>query len=47
MAMARISGRYRRTPFFTDAGLPVVAPRVITAQERERLRRGPDGAAPA
>jgi hypothetical protein len=46
LVLARMSGRHRRTPFFTDAGLPVVAPKVVTAQERERLRRGPDGAAP-
>jgi hypothetical protein len=42
LAAARLSGRYRHTPFFTDANQPVADPRVVTAQDRERLRRAPD-----
>jgi hypothetical protein len=35
---ARLSGSYKRTPFFDVAnGTPVAAPRVLTPQERERL----------
>lgn len=36
----RLSGRYRQTPFFTDANAPVVVPEIVTTAERERLRRG-------
>lgn len=34
----RLSGRYRRTPFFTETNAPVVEPELISAAERERLR---------
>lgn len=36
IAAARFTGSYRRTPFFTAAGAPVVAVRVLSAAERER-----------
>lgn len=36
---ARLSGSYRRTPFFdADRGTPIVPPRVLTSAERDRLR---------
>lgn len=35
IAAARLNGSYRRTPFFTAAGVPVVAVRVLSAAERE------------
>lgn len=41
---SRLSGRYRNTPFFDAAGAPVAAPRVLSADERARLRAGPGGA---
>jgi hypothetical protein len=35
---ARLSGSYKRTPFFNVAqGTPVATPKVLTPQERERL----------
>jgi hypothetical protein len=37
---ARLDGSFRQTPFFVAAtGVPVVAPRVLPAAERERARR--------
>jgi hypothetical protein len=36
-----LSGRYRRTPFFSNAHTPVVEPHVISVEERERLRGAP------
>lgn len=39
MARGRLDGSYRRTPFFDLArGEPVVAPKVISKAERDRLR---------
>lgn len=38
---ARLSGRYRQSPFFTPAGEPLVVPRVLTAGEVEKLKRSP------
>jgi len=38
LAGARLSGSYRRTPFFDpQQGTPVVAPRVLTRDERQQL----------
>ncbi|HLA70293.1 MAG TPA: DUF6151 family protein [Steroidobacteraceae bacterium] len=35
---ARLDGSYRHTPFFdSDRGIPVVAPKVLTSSERERV----------
>lgn len=42
LVVGRLSGRYRHTPFFTAANQPVAEPRVVTAQESERLRQPPD-----
>jgi len=37
IVMARLDGSYRRTPFFSAADLrPVAAPKVLSAEERER-----------
>jgi hypothetical protein len=36
IAAARFTGSFRRTPFFTATGVPVVAVGVLTAAERER-----------
>lgn len=37
---ARIDGSYRQTPFYiADAGSPIVVPKVISAQERENLKK--------
>jgi hypothetical protein len=36
IAAARFTGSYRRTPFFTATGAPVVAVRVLSAAEREK-----------
>jgi hypothetical protein len=41
MGACRLTGRYRHTPFFTEANAPVVQPTVLTANEREHLRREP------
>ncbi|MBE7419405.1 MAG: hypothetical protein HS128_17005 [Ideonella sp.] len=42
MAATRLSGRYRRSPFFDAAsGAPVVAPQVLSRAERERLAAPP------
>jgi hypothetical protein len=38
VAGARLSGRYRCTPFFTDDGVPLVPPRVLSREERDRAR---------
>jgi hypothetical protein len=36
---ARLSGSYKRTPFFdADSGMPVIAPHVLTKAERDQLR---------
>ena len=37
LAAARISGGYRRTPFFDASGEPVVQPTVLTREERVSL----------
>jgi len=34
---ARLDGSYKRTPFFTPDGIPVVEPRVLATVERERV----------
>jgi Family of unknown function (DUF6151) len=34
---ARLDGRYKRTPFFDAQGKPIVAPKVLTANEHERV----------
>ncbi len=40
MLTARLTGRYRLTPFFArDTGRLIVAPKVLTADERQRLRQ--------
>jgi hypothetical protein len=45
---ARLDGSYRQTPFFVSGqGRPVVAPKVLTAMERERLMQVVQGTAPA
>lgn len=41
MAAARISGRWRHTPFFDDSGSPVAAPELISRDIRDTLY--PDG----
>jgi hypothetical protein len=33
---ARINGSYKRSPFFDAAGMPVLAPHVLTKAEREQ-----------
>lgn len=39
---ARVSGDYRRTPFFSsNDGAPIAPPKVLTAHEREALRDAP------
>jgi hypothetical protein len=46
MAGARINGSYKQTPFFrVDRGTPIVAPRVLSGEERARLRRAVDAPA--
>lgn len=35
----RLDGSYKRTPFFTDAGEPIVTPQVLSLQERQALMR--------
>lgn len=35
---ARLDGSYKRTPFFTDSGEPIVPARVLSLQEREALK---------
>lgn len=42
-AAARIFGRGRPNPFFTEAGTPVVAPHVLTLAERNAARPAPPG----
>jgi Family of unknown function (DUF6151) len=38
LALARIDGSYRRTPFFrVDSGAPVVTPKVLSREERDRV----------
>jgi hypothetical protein len=37
LVRARMDGSYKRTPFFTPKGIPVVAPKVLTLAERVRL----------
>lgn len=41
VAGSRLSGRYKNTPFFTATGAPVAEPRVLSAEERARLRSTP------
>lgn len=41
IAACRLSGRYRRTPFFNEQDTPVAVPEVVDAGERQRLRLGP------
>ncbi|HEU0199389.1 MAG TPA: DUF6151 family protein [Burkholderiaceae bacterium] len=36
MLLARVSGAYKRTPFFDNNGSPVVPPQVLTSDERQR-----------
>ncbi len=36
----RISGRYRKSPLFNEAGTPIVRPKVLTAEELRRLKSG-------
>lgn len=38
---SRLSGRYKDTPFFNASGAPVAEPRVLSAEERARLRPTP------
>lgn len=38
LAIARLTGSYRQTPFFTANGEPVRTPRVLTAEELRRAR---------
>lgn len=40
---SRLSGRYKRTPFFTPAGAPVATPTVLTTEQRTRLRPASSG----
>ena len=41
LVRARLDGSYRRTPFFDrKRGTPIVAPRVLTRSERERVTNG-------
>jgi hypothetical protein len=35
---ARLNGDYKKSPFFTSTGKPIVTPRVLSAEERARLR---------
>jgi hypothetical protein len=38
MAGARMSGAYRRTPFYSkDTGAPIVTPKILSADEREAV----------
>jgi hypothetical protein len=37
---ARVTGAYRRNPFFDDTGKPLAVPKVVSKEERERLRNG-------
>jgi hypothetical protein len=40
VAVARIDGSYKRSPFFAaDTRAPIVAPKVLSADEREELMR--------
>lgn len=39
MAYSRLSGKYRINPFFRPDGQPLVAPSVVTPDERKSLRR--------
>lgn len=39
LAGARVTGGYRRTPFFDTSGEPVVQPTVLTREERARSER--------
>lgn len=34
----RLDGSYKRSPFFTDAGEPIVTPKVLSLQERQALK---------
>jgi hypothetical protein len=38
MLLARLNGAYRQTPFFSPAGEPIVPVKVLTAEERERVK---------
>ncbi|MEX1166899.1 MAG: DUF6151 family protein [Hydrogenophaga sp.] len=40
---SRLSGRYKKTPFFTASGAPVAVPTVLTTEARARLRPAPSG----
>ncbi len=40
MIAAKLTGAHRPTPFFEEAGEPVVAPAVLSREERERATRG-------
>lgn len=42
MLRERLDGTYRRTPFFGDDGVPVVAPRVLTPEELAAARAKAD-----
>jgi len=42
MLRARLDGSYVRTPFFTADGVPVSAPHVLSAAERQRLAAAVD-----
>ena len=45
---ARLDGSYKHTPFFAPGlGTPIVAPKVLTADERARVMQAVQGAAPA
>ena len=39
-ALALLTGRYRRTPFFDGSGRPVAEPKRLTDEERDRAYRG-------
>lgn len=39
IARDRVSGRYRRSPLFSDTGLPLVAPHLLGKEDVARLRR--------
>ncbi|WP_018982610.1 DUF6151 family protein [Salinimonas chungwhensis] len=41
VAKARMSGAYKRSPFFTDEGKPVATPKVLTDEQRESLKQAP------
>jgi hypothetical protein len=46
MLRARLNGSYKKTPFFrADLGTPIATPRVLSSEERERLRRAVDASA--